>query len=53
MQWEFVVALLIAIPIVLFPPAFVWYLNGGGIYARIKEARLRRAAREAGKKVTA
>ena len=43
MQWEFVVALVIAIPIILFPAAFVWYLNFGGIYVAIKE---RRAARE-------
>ena len=53
MQWEFVVALLIAIPVVLFPAAFVWYVNTGGLYARIREARLRRAAREATKKITA
>jgi len=46
MQWEFVIALVIAIPIILFPAAFVWYLNIGGIYAAIKEARERRAARE-------
>jgi hypothetical protein len=46
MQWEFVVALVIAIPIVLFPAAFVWYLNAGGIYAAIKEAREKRAARQ-------
>ena len=46
MQWEFVVALVIAIPIVLFPAVFVWYLNIGGIYAAIKEARARRVARE-------
>jgi len=44
MQWEFVLALVIAIPIILFPAAFVWYLNIGGIYAAIKEARVRRAA---------
>jgi hypothetical protein len=48
MQWEFIVALIIAIPIILFPAAFVWYLNFGGIYAAIKEARERRAAREKG-----
>ena len=46
MQWEFIVALVIAIPIILFPAAFVWYINIGGIYAAIKEARERRAARE-------
>ncbi len=46
MQWQFIVALVIAIPIILFPAAFVWYLNVGGIYAAIKEARERKAARE-------
>jgi len=46
MQWEFIVALAIAIPLILFPAAFIWYLNIGGIYAAIKEARERRAARE-------
>jgi hypothetical protein len=50
MQWELIVALVIAIPIILFPVAFVWYLNMGGIYAAIKEARARRVAhrKEAG-----
>jgi len=46
MQWELIVALAIAIPIILFPAAFVWYLSVGGIYAAIKDARKRRAARE-------
>ena len=46
MQWELVVALVVVIPIILFPAAFVWYLNIGGIYAAIKEARKTRAARE-------
>ena len=46
MQWEFILALVIAIPIILFPAAFVWYLNVGGIFAAIKEARARRTARE-------
>jgi hypothetical protein len=53
MQWEFIVALVIAIPIILFPAAFIWYLNIGGIYAAVKEARAKRAAREKGVKVTA
>jgi hypothetical protein len=46
MQWELIVALIIAIPIILFPAAYVWYLNIGGIYAAIKEARARRVVRE-------
>jgi len=44
MEWQIVVALVVAIPIILFPAAFVWYLNIGGIYAAIKEARARRIA---------
>lgn len=32
MQWEFIVALVIAIPIILSPAAFVWYLNVSGLY---------------------
>jgi len=51
MQWEFIVALVIAIPIILFPAAYVWYLNIGGIVAAIKDAREARVAREKGIKV--
>ena len=47
MQWELVIALIIAIPIILFPAAYIWYLNIGGVYAAIKEARAKREAREA------
>ena len=50
MEWEFIIALVIAIPIILFPAAFVWFLNVGGIYEAIKEARAKRAAH--GKHVT-
>ncbi|HUT68781.1 MAG TPA: hypothetical protein VMW86_09595 [Dehalococcoidales bacterium] len=54
MQWGLVTALAVAIPVILFPVAFIWYLNIGGIYAAIKEARARRAAiREKEKKVNA
>ncbi len=51
MEWEFIVALVLAIPLILFPAAFIWYLNAGGIYAAIKQARERKVARklEAGK----
>jgi hypothetical protein len=45
MEWQFIVALIVAIPIILFPAAFVWYLNVGGIYQAIKRLRARRAAR--------
>ena len=51
MEWQIIVALVIAIPIILFPVALVWYLNIGGIYTAVKEARERRAVREKGKQV--
>ena len=43
MQALFIIVLVIAIPIVLFPVAFVWYINIGVIYAAIKEAKRKRA----------
>jgi hypothetical protein len=45
MEWQIVIALIIAIPVILFPAAFVWYLNVGGIFAAIKEARAKKAAK--------
>ena len=53
MQWELIVALVVAIPIILFPAAYVWYLNIGGIYTAIKEARARRVVHEKGAKAAA
>jgi hypothetical protein len=44
MEWELVIALIIAIPIILFPAAYVWYLNIGGIYAAVKESQAKRVA---------
>ncbi len=49
MEWQIVVALIVAIPVILLPVAFVWYLNIGGIYALIKEAREKNPVREKGK----
>ncbi len=46
MDWEFIVALIAAIPIVLLPAAFVWYLNLGGVYAAFREARRKRSAKK-------
>jgi len=45
MDWQIIVALVIAIPVILLPVVFVWFLNIGGIYSAIKEARARRVAR--------
>jgi uncharacterized SAM-binding protein YcdF (DUF218 family) len=46
MQWEFIVALVVAIPIILFPAAFIWYVNVGGLYTMLRERRRKKAAAE-------
>jgi len=46
MEWQIIVALVIAIPIILFPVIFIWYINIGGMYIAIKEARARQTARK-------
>ena len=53
MEWQIIVALVVVIPVILLPVLFVWYLNIGGIYAAIKEARARRAVSEKEGKVEA
>lgn len=40
MEWTTILALVIAVVVILFPVAFIWYINGGGIYASIKRRRL-------------
>ena len=39
MEWQFIVALVVMIPIILLPVAFVWYLNLGGILATLRKAK--------------
>jgi len=51
MEWQIVVALVIAVPVILFPAALVWYLQLGGIYAAVKEARAKKVAQEKGARV--
>jgi len=45
MEWYLILLLVLGIPVILFPAAYVWYLNIGGVYALIKEAREKKAAR--------
>ena len=46
MEWQVILALVIVIPIILIPVAFIWYLNVSGIYTVIRETRKRSIARE-------
>ena len=39
MQWQLIVALAVAIPVILFPVTLVWYLNIGGVVHAVREAR--------------
>jgi len=39
-----IIALTVLIPVILFPAAFVWYLDIGGIVHAVREARARKTA---------
>ena len=39
MEWQVITALVVGIPVVLFPAAYVWYLTIGGIYGLVRERR--------------
>jgi hypothetical protein len=39
MAWQIIVALVVAIPVILFPVALVWYINISGIYTAAKERK--------------
>lgn len=52
MEWQAIVALVVAIPAILFPAAFVWYLNIGGIVHAIREAKAVREKKAAVVKTT-
>ena len=39
MEWQMIAALVVAMLVILFPAAFVWYVNFGGIVRTIRDAR--------------
>lgn len=45
MEWYIILAIVLAVPIVLIPVAFVWYINASGIYTVIRETMKRQALR--------
>jgi hypothetical protein len=47
-----IIAAVIAVPIILFPVALIWYFNVGGIYHAVKEARAAREKKLATAKIT-
>jgi hypothetical protein len=46
MDWHAIVAIAVAVPVIFFPAAFVWYLNLGGIYSALRESKARKVAGE-------
>ena len=44
MEWQTILAIAIMVPVLLIPVALVWYINIGGMYIAVKEARARKAA---------
>jgi len=50
MQLELIIALAIAIPILLFPAALVWFINISGIFTVWKESRAREKRRAKARK---
>jgi len=45
MNWQIFIAMVVAIPIILLPVAFIWYLNIGGIFNTVKTSLAKRAGR--------
>ena len=52
MDAGFIVALVLAVPIILLPVAYVWYLNIGGILSIVAERRKARRELAEGHAVT-
>ena len=46
MDWQIILAVVVAIPVILVPAVLVWYLNVSGTFTVIRETRKRRIARE-------
>ena len=42
MHWELVLVLIIAVPVILFPAAYVWHTNARGIYSAVRKFISRR-----------
>ena len=45
MEWQVVLAMVVAIPIILLPVAFIWYLNIGGIRAVLRRRQQKPATK--------
>ena len=46
MEWYIILALAVGIFVILFPIAYVWYLNVGGVYSAIQKSRQKQVVSE-------
>jgi len=44
MEWYIILVLVLAVPFVLLPATFIWYLNIGGMASAVRTSRERQAA---------
>ncbi len=50
MPIEAIIAIAIAVPIILFPVAFIWFINVTGLWTVWKESRARQRRRDKARK---
>ena len=53
MEGTMILALAVAIPVVLFPAAYIWYINIGGVIHLVREARAAQTKKAVAAKVNA
>lgn len=41
MDWQIILAIILLIPLILFPAAFIWYMNVGGLYIAARERQFK------------
>lgn len=42
MNWQVILALVLAVPVILIPIALIWYVNVTGIFTMLRETAKRR-----------
>ena len=47
MEWQYIVAITVIVPVILFPAALVWYFNVSGLLDVIRSTREREKRRVA------
>lgn len=47
MIWQLIAAIVVVMPLILFPAALVWYMNVSGLLQVMREARQRQKRRVA------